>query len=511
MFFPAGFCGILTLNRYLETVRRALRSALGLWMEKEEFMRKKFTPVLDQLVPGLILLALGIIILCWKTSFLRLALYLTGILAIINGLAILVMLLLRRKELGGKRNTLWGAIGSILIGSAMLFLPDFQVTLFGILFALYVLVNGAAKLVNFILFMKNRVKGRIADLFDCLFFLTFGILLLFTPLFSVDSILIIIGVYGILLGSFYLIDFVRSMLPEKLRRKFRRRVRISLPVFVIMLVPHRVLMRINRYFEEADEPLPGKPITQYKEEALSSPPDLEVFIHVTEDGSGAMGHCDLYFEGHVISYGNYDEFSRKLFEGTGDGVLFYAPKEKYIPFVTQYSRKTLFGFGLRLDEEQKKAVHERVEQLTAPLYRWKPPLQLDREAKKEKPLEYYSDYASMLYHYADGEFYKFRSGKFKSYFVLSTNCVQLVDAILRPAGTGILKINGIITPGTYYDYLDKEFLKPDTMVVSRTLYTEDPKNAAGVPRETDVRSRFKELCKEGLAEDLKKSKKKKAR
>jgi hypothetical protein len=34
-------------------------------------MRKKFTPVLDQLLPGLVLLALGIVILCWKTSFLR--------------------------------------------------------------------------------------------------------------------------------------------------------------------------------------------------------------------------------------------------------------------------------------------------------------------------------------------------------------------------------------------------------------------------------------------------------
>jgi len=459
-------------------------------------MRKKFTPVLDRLLPGLVLIALGIVILCWKTSFLRLALQLTGLVSVVSGAAMLVMLLLRRKELGGKRITLSGALISVAVGVAIWFLPDVQVVLFGFLFAFYVLINGAAKLVNFILFAKNRVKGRAADLFDCLFFLTFGILLLFTPLFSVDSILIIIGVYGILLGSFNLIEYIHSVIPAKAKSRFKRRIRISLPVFVVMLIPHRVLKRMNRYFaENPEEAGPALQWTEYKEkEALSEPPDLEVFIHVTEGGTGAMGHCDFYFEGWVISYGNYDEYSRKLFEGTGDGVLFYTSKEDYIPFVTRYSKKTLFGFGLRLTEEQKEGFRRRMEELTEPLYRWESPYEADSREGKAKPLDYYPDYASRLFYYTGAEFYKFRSGRFKSYFVLSTNCVQLVDAALSSAGTAIVKLNGIITPGTYYDYLDEEFLKPGSMVVTRTVYCEDPENARGIPRESEVRARYKELC-----------------
>lgn len=464
-------------------------------------MRKKYTPVLDQLLPGLILLGLGIVILCWKTSFLRLALSLTALVSIVSGIAMLVMLLLRRKELSGKRNTLGGALLSIAIGIAILFLPDFEVMLFGLLFALYVLINGAAKLVNFILFSKNRVKGRITDLFDCLFFLTFGILLLFTPLFSVDSILIIVGVYGILLGSFYLLEFIRAVIPGKTKSKLKRRIRISLPVFIVMLVPHRVLKKMNGYFAENPEEYetletPDQ-ITEYKEdEAEEMPPDLEVFIHVTEGGTGAMGHCDFWFEGRVISYGNYDEYSRKLFEGTGDGVLFYTTKEKYIPFVTRYSKKTLFGFGFRLTEEQKEAIRARLAEISKPLYRWDSPYEKDLKDGTAKPLEYYPDYASQLYHYTGAEFYKFSSGRFKSYFVLSTNCVQLVDAVLSSAGTPIIKLNGIVTPGTYYDYLDGEFLRPNTMVISRTVYSEDPDDDRGIPREPDVRARYKEICRQ---------------
>lgn len=462
-------------------------------------MRKKFTPVLDQLLPGLVLLALGIVILCWKTSFLRLALLLTALVSIVSGLAMLVMLLLRRKERGGKRITLSGALISIVIGIVIWCLPDVQVVLFGLLFALYVLINGAAKLVNFILFAKNKVKGRMTDLFDCMFFLTFGILLLFTPLFSIDSILIIIGIYGILLGSFYLLEFVRSVVPRETKSRLKRRVRISAPVFVVMLVPHRVLKRMNSYFAENPEELEARKnpeeLTEYKEkEDMATPPDLEVFIHVTESGTGAMGHCDFYFEGRVISYGNYDEYSRKLFEGTGDGVLFYTAKEKYIPFVTRYSKKTLFGFGFRLTEEQKENLRRRLDEICKPLYRWEAPYESDLKKGIAKPKDYYPDYASRLYMHTGAEFYKFSSGRFKSYFVLSTNCVQLVDAALSATGTAIIKLNGIITPGSYYDYLDREFLKPGSMVISRTVYSEDPDNSGGIPRESDVRARYKEIC-----------------
>ena len=65
---------------------------------------------------------------------------------------------------------------------------------------------------------------------------------------------------------------------------------------------------------------------------------------------------------------------------------------------------------------------------------------------------------------------KFTSSKFKTYFVLSTNCVLLADSIVGEAGTDILSPQGFIVPGTYQDYLDLEFKKPGGIVVSRSIY-----------------------------------------
>ena len=38
----------------------------------------------------------------------------------------------------------------------------------------------------------------------------------------------------------------------------------------------------------------------------------------------------------------------------------------------------------------------------------------------------------------------------KTYFTVNTNCVKLVDEIVK---MDVLNITGIISPGTYYDYL----------------------------------------------------------
>lgn len=93
--------------------------------------------------------------------------------------------------------------------------------------------------------------------------------------------------------------------------------------------------------------------------------------------------------------------------------------------------------------------------------------------KKEKRSKYKEDYASLLYLETNAKFYKFKSGKFKTYFVLGTNCTLFADRIVGKTGTDILKMVGIVTPGTYFDYLDHEFHKKNSMVISKTIYNEE--------------------------------------
>jgi hypothetical protein len=46
----------------------------------------------------------------------------------------------------------------------------------------------------------------------------------------------------------------------------------------------------------------------------------------------------------------------------------------------------------------------------------------------------------------------------------------LADSIVGKAGTDILSPQGFIVPGTYQDYLDLEYTKPNGLVVSRSIY-----------------------------------------
>jgi len=42
-------------------------------------------------------------------------------------------------------------------------------------------------------------------------------------------------------------------------------------------------------------------------------------------------------------------------------------------------------------------------------------------------------------------------------------------------------MNGLITPGAYYEYLNREFRKKNSMVVSRTIYNKtSPKNPVNI-------------------------------
>lgn len=318
--------------------------------------------------------------------------------------------------------------------------------------------NSIIKLVNYIIFKKNQTEGRFIELFLFIFYLIFGVSCILFPLIRIDTIILIIGIYFILLGSTYILDFIKQIIPAKQKNKLKRKIKITLPVFLSVLIPHNILMQLNKSLN-----VHNKQINIFNK---NEQPDLEIFIHVTKEGFGATGHADLYFENEVISYGNYDSKSIKLFESVGDGVLFTTTnKDEYLKFCIENSKKTIFGFGIKLTDKQKEAIKKQIEKIKNNTYEWNYPIIESKKKKKKKEA-----YAIRLNRQVKANFYKFNKGKFKTYFVLSTNCVQLVDYILGSTGSDILKINGIITPGTYYDFLATEYMKKNSNVISYKIY-----------------------------------------
>lgn len=326
-----------------------------------------------------------------------------------------------------------------------------------ILMAVYIIANAIIKLVSYLLFRKSAVTKRFVFLLTAIILIIVGLSILAGETLSTRWTMIYFGIYGLFLGLTYLRDGFASITPKKQKEALKRRFRVSPPLIITALMPRLMLEKINE--SVANEALPNQAIFDSKIRT-----NVEILVHVTENGFGAIGHCDLIINNQVISYGNYDSASYKLFDALGDGVLLRTNKDSYIPFCLKESQKTIFSYGLLLDSTQLEQVERDLNKLLVPAYDWRPKAFYDSSSNQ--------DYASKVYLESDKKacFSKFSSGKYQTYFVLGANCVEVVEALLGPAGMDIIRFNGIVSPGAYQDYLEKEYRRGDGIVLSKQVY-----------------------------------------
>lgn len=269
---------------------------------------------------------------------------------------------------------------------------------------------------------------------------------------------LIVGIYLILLGFSNVRDGLMFNTDVE-KKQLRRRIRINLPIIIAAFFPAEQLNRFNRFLQ-GEKRKPQKVYSRVRDE--EKPVDLEVLIHTSDQNLfGMIGHVDICYKGKVVSDGSYDVFSERLFGTIEDGVLFKVDKDAYIDLCKEESKKTLFGYGLSLTDEQKRAVEKRLAEIDELLEVWNPPADL-KDGKRT--------YAYKLKHELGGRLYKFKTSRFKTYFILSTNCCLLADSIIGQAGTAILDMRGIIALGTYQSYLQYEFESANELVVAQNIY-----------------------------------------
>lgn len=165
----------------------------------------------------------------------------------------------------------------------------------------------------------------------------------------------------------------------------------------------------------------------------------------------------------TYSYGTYDSSSNRLFTLVSDGVLIEVETDKYIEILNTQFNRSLIGFTLALTKAQHELIKNRINKIKSNCYLWKCPAQLS-------PNEYYPDETNIMYLEANCKYYKFKSGYFKTYFTLTANCFRLADTIVGSAGLDLIAVNGIITPGTYYNYLENLFRRKNTIVIEKKIY-----------------------------------------
>ena len=354
----------------------------------------------------------------------------------------------------------------------LIFFKNIPLSILPLIVGFYFLLNALIKYVNAIIFFNNRVYGELTEFIVGTFYFLLAIQIIHAPITNINNVLLILGVYLLLLGISYIFDFVFLIIPIDTKNRFRNKFRINLPKIVEAVIPYTVLSEINYLInkESYDKPF------VFEEKQNSDDPDMEIFVHITNHGFNKMGHVDICIGDKVISYGGYDDESQYMLNSIGDGVLYTTKRSKYINFCIEHSKKTIFAYGLKLTDKQKENLNKTLDKLfDKELYKWEPPYQRDLLTNKDINIDDYEDYASNLYYKTKASFYKFYRGKYKKFFLLGNNCGSLVSYIINKSRIDVLRITGIITPGTYYEYLNREFQRKNSLVISRRIYNDKNK------------------------------------
>ena len=406
------------------------------------------------LVAGIVMLMTGISFMLFREVVLNSFFYLWGLSIIFSSITTMVKLPFRWLN---SRNrvphiNLVQLFLRLMLGLFLLVYHDRTTHWIAIMITLYLFILGIIHLIDYLLLQMNRQTGRLRALLSAIAHMLFGIGAVLDITTSVIDVYFIMGVYLIFLG---ITDIVDSRLFLSRETKSEKRVRrISLPVILTAIIPVRILNRLNDFLSDEKSQV----IEVGYKETGNEIPDLEVWIHTARQGFEMVGHADISYEGITYSYGQYDVDTSRLGGMIGDGVLWTIPSDQYREALAKDDWRAVFAYGMKLTDEQKEAVKQQITNLMSITV----PFELTSPTQKES-------YLGQLSQQYDVSAYKFTKSRFKTYFVMTTNCVLLADEILARTGIDQLGAGGIITPGAYQIYFEKEYHRPHSAVITRTV------------------------------------------
>lgn len=367
-----------------------------------------------------------------------------GLLIILSTYFRFVNIILFKKKFNIK---MYEIILNTIIGILLITVPNFFVFFSTQIFGLYAFIQSLVGFINGYIYHKDRLKGKFLVWFNAIITFIFSLLLLYSPTRNMKYFAILIGIYLIFYGAFSLFSYFYPKIP----------VKIPLPIIFTMFLPKILMKKVEKELIKTTDNVNG---------------DLEILIHLAKSGSAGMGHVEFSFEDKIYSYGCYNYHSRRLFGGVGDGIFGIFDHDAYIKYCVEEKERYILSYGIKLTESEKEKLRKKIQMFSSTnTVRWYPDEALydnDLVPKGE-----FKEMSNHIYRKANGIFYRFTKGKYKTFFVLRTNCVAGTDEILSQLGIKLVKLEGIISPGTYYQFLDNEFQKGNTSVISKKIYNKE--------------------------------------
>lgn len=333
-----------------------------------------------------------------------------------------------------------------------------------IVFGWYILINALIQMIDYYVYRRDSLKGA-SMLFikSCIGFAV-AISLIIVPSDRLWLLSIIVGSYFILHAVITIIESIKDLLPDSTQNKVRKHLTMPAPVFLAAAIPQRFFFSLHDMIKQNKVTIDYNPFDDERS-------DLEVFIYLKESGPESFGHVDICFDDKIYSYGCHDPENRNLFGTLGDGVLIVAPRNEFLNHAIQNEGKTIIGYQIKLTESQRSIIRNKIDNLLLRSVRWTS--QAELAYLNNESNEDYNDYASRVYQGCKAKMVKFSEGKFKTYFVFSTNCVLLADYLIRTNELDLIKVSGVVTPGAYISFLNQETKRQKSCVVQRTIYQKE--------------------------------------
>ncbi len=359
------------------------------------------------------------------------------------------------------------SIYELIIWCILIFVAFFSPNIFYIvlpkLIGVWILFHAVVKIIVIYVKLKDNLKISIFELLFLFGDLCMSSFLLGNPIRHTIFINIVTGLYFIIYGFNSLIECIREYIPSNEKIIIKKKIRLAVNPLISAIIPPHLLYEL---LDQDNEEEINERFNSIKEEI---PIDLEVMIHIAPSGPAMLGHTDLIYKDHVISYGCYDPHNRYLFGTLGDGVILVAEKNSYLYNCLKNENKVLISFGLTLTKEQKKNLNKKFKEVFSDVIDF-----YSDEDLKNRGLPYKGtcdDYISRVSRNSPNvKFYKLKEGKMKTFFVLYTNCVYFMANFLKEVGLNLFDLSGIISPGAYYDFMNKQFKSNKSFVISRKVF-----------------------------------------
>ncbi len=422
-------------------------------------MKGKLIEPISICVSSFLLVIFGLFLLTNSNKGMSFILIGAKVILIVLGLIMILSIFIKREDT--ILSSIIGGTLYLLFGICINFWPNFFTNSLYCVVGIWAFINFLWRLILCIQLHINKDRDFHRTEIECIISLFVFIIFSFFRPKNVNLVCIFLGVYMIFYGVNIFIDFIRELLCwDKNGEHIKRYIKWSPPVLLTAFIPRRLIEKINRRVKTE---LKGSKVFEISKRNIKDEDiKLEVFIHMAPQVAMGFGHMDICLNNTVYSYGTYDSEAQKCFGLIADGVLAEMDKEKYIKHCLKIDNEDIVSFSILINDEQEEKMQNYINEIIKDCTRWQSKSELDLEKQ-------YNDQASVFYKNADAKFYKFKKGRYKTYFAVSTNCVMLADKLLGSAGIDGIAMNGIITPGTYLSFLNEEFKKKNTIIVRRRV------------------------------------------